>query len=100
MNLSRLSRWILFACLLILSPHLRAQGLSAAAHHARTPSADLAIVQLENDIPDLISQADVPGRSIAVLRNARTASLHTFGLKIAKTQEPVTDATTFEAASL
>src|SRR6266478_3795362 len=100
MNLSRLSRWILFACLLILSPHLRAQGLSAAAHHAKTSSPDLAIVQLEKDIPDLMSQADVPGLSIAVLRNGRTAWLHNFGIKNTKTKEPVTDATIFEAASL
>jgi len=101
MNLSRLSRWILFAAgLLILCPHLRAQGLSAAAHHAKTSSPELAIVQLEKDIPDLMNQADVPGLSIAVLRNGRTAWLHNFGIKNTKTKEPVTDDTIFEAASL
>src|SRR5439155_14647540 len=100
MNLSRLSRWILFACLLILSPQLRAQGLSAAAHHAKTSSPDLAIVQLEKDIPDLMSQANVPGLSIAVLRNGRTAWLRKFGVKNTKTKAPVTDDTVFEAASL
>jgi CubicO group peptidase (beta-lactamase class C family) len=101
MNLSRLPRWMLFAAgLLILCPHLKAQGLSAAAHHAKTSSPDLAIVHLEKDIPDLMSQADVPGLSIAVLRNGRTAWLHNFGIKNTKTKEPVTDATIFEAASL
>jgi CubicO group peptidase (beta-lactamase class C family) len=101
MNLSRLSRWILFAAgLLILSPHLRAQGLSEAAHHVKTASPDLAIVHLEKDIPDLMSQADVPGLSIAVLRNGRTAWLHNFGIKNTKTKEAVTDDTIFEAASL
>jgi CubicO group peptidase (beta-lactamase class C family) len=47
-----------------------------------------------------MSQADVPGLSIAVLRNGRTAWLHNFGIKNTKTEEPVTDATIFEAASL
>jgi len=101
MNLSRLSRWILFAAgFLIFCPHLGAQGLSAAAHHANACSPDLAIVHLEKDIPDLMSQADVPGLSIAVLRNGRTAWLHNFGIKNTKTEEPVIDATIFEAASL
>jgi len=101
MNLSRRSRWILFAAgLLILCPHLRAQGLSEAAHHAKTSSPDLAIVHLEKDIPDLMSQADVPGLSIAILRNGRTAWLHNFGIKDTKNKQPVTDDTIFEAASL
>jgi CubicO group peptidase (beta-lactamase class C family) len=101
MNLSRLSRWMLFAAgLLILCPHLTAQVLSAAAHRAKTSSQDLVIVQLEKDIPDLMNQADVPGLSIAVLRNARTAWLHDFGIKNTKTKEPVTADTIFEAASL
>ena len=101
MNLSLLSRRMLFAAgLLILGPPLRAQDLSAAAHDAKTSSPDLAIVQLEKDIPDLMSQADVPGLSIAVLRNGRTAWLHNFGIKDTKTKQPVTDDTIFEAASL
>ena len=101
MNLSRLSQWMLLAAgLLILSPYLSAQGLSAAAHHSKTSSSDLAIVQLEKDIPDLMSQAEVPGLSIAVLRNGRTAWLRNFGIKNTKTKEPITDDTVFEAASL
>jgi CubicO group peptidase (beta-lactamase class C family) len=78
MNLSRLFRLLLFAAgLLILCPSLGAQGVSVA-HHAKTSSPDPAIVQLEKDIPDLMSQADIPGLSIAVLRNGHTAWLRNF----------------------
>ena len=100
MNLSRLFRLLLFAAgLLILCPSLGAQGVSVA-HHAKTSSPDPAIVQLEKDIPDLMSQADIPGLSIAVLRNGHTAWLRNFGVKNTNTKEPVTDDTVFEAASL
>ncbi|HEX9234096.1 MAG TPA: serine hydrolase domain-containing protein [Candidatus Acidoferrum sp.] len=100
MNLSRLFRLLPFAAgLLILCPSLGAQGVSVA-HHAKTSSPDPAIVQLEKDIPDLMSQADIPGLSIAVLRNGHTAWLRNFGVKNTKTKEPVTDDTVFEAASL
>lgn len=45
-------------------------------------------------------QADVPGLTIAVLRNGKPYWQHNFGVKNTKTNEPVTDDTIFEAASL
>lgn len=56
--------------------------------------------RLERDLPGMLKEADVPGLSIAVIRNGEVAWQHAFGVKDSKTKEPVTDSTVFEAASL
>jgi CubicO group peptidase (beta-lactamase class C family) len=56
--------------------------------------------RLERDIPTLMKEADVPGLSIALVRNGEVGWQHAFGLKDAKTHEPVTENAVFEAASL
>jgi len=56
--------------------------------------------QLERDIPPMMSEASVPGLSIALVKDGQVAWQHAFGVKDAKTKEPVTDTTVFEAASL
>ena len=56
--------------------------------------------QLERDIPPMMSEASVPGVSIALVKDGEVAWQHAFGVKDAKTKEPVTDNTVFEAASL
>lgn len=58
------------------------------------------IVRLERTIPQLMKDGDVPGLSIALVRNGEVVWHHGFGVKNAKTNEPVTDDTVFEAASL
>src|SRR4029453_2498043 len=63
-------------------------------------SADPAIARLQSNIPKLMKQADVPGLSIAILKHGQTFWSHNFGVKNARTNEPVTDETIFEAASL
>jgi CubicO group peptidase (beta-lactamase class C family) len=78
-------------CSLFLAASLYPQNLSP---DAASPA------QLEKDIPDLMHQADVPGLTIAVLRHGKPYWQHDFGVKNTKTNEPVTDDTIFEAASL
>src|SRR5579871_557835 len=56
--------------------------------------------QLENDAPELMKKFGVPGLEIAVIRHGKTIWLHSFGVKNTKTGQPVTNDTTFEAASL
>jgi len=73
---------------------------SALATPQDSPSTDPVIAQLEKDIPELMRQADVPGLSIAVLRDSKLFWSRNFGVRNAKTGEPVTDDTIFEAASL
>ena len=75
------------------SPLLRAKR-EPAAHAGAT------VVQLEKDVPDLMKKDGVPGLSIAVIRGGKTTWVHGFGTKEAKTDEPVTGETVFEAASL
>ncbi len=65
----------------------------------KTKQAQL-IAQLEKNLPLLMKEADVPGLSIAIVREGKLAWQRGFGVMNAKTNEPVTDATVFEAASL
>ncbi len=58
------------------------------------------IARLEKLIPNLQKQADVPGLSIAVVRNGELAWSRGFGVTNAETRQPVDDDTVFEAASL
>jgi CubicO group peptidase (beta-lactamase class C family) len=76
-----------------------------AAKPAATPLQTKAkkeqiVAQLERRIPQLMKDGDVPGLSIALLRNGELVWHHGFGVKNTKTNEPVTDTTVFEAASL
>ena len=58
------------------------------------------ITRLEQIIPHLMSEGDIPGLSIALIRNANVAWSHGFGVKNSETKDPVDDDTVFEAASL
>ena len=58
------------------------------------------IAKLEQGVPQLMKEGDVPGLSIALLRDGELVWHHGFGVKNTKTNEPVTDDTVFEAASL
>ena len=58
------------------------------------------IARLERDVPHLMAEGEIPGLSIAVVRNGNIAWSRGFGVKNSETQEPVGDNTVFEAASL
>jgi CubicO group peptidase (beta-lactamase class C family) len=58
------------------------------------------IARLEQSVPQLMKDGGVPGLSIALLRDGELVWRHGFGVKNTKTNEPVTDDTVFEAASL
>ena len=73
--------------------------LSSAKKETVTPSG-ATIQQLEKDIPELMKKDGVPGLSIALIRGGKTTWVHGFGIKEARTGQPVTDETVFEAASL
>jgi CubicO group peptidase (beta-lactamase class C family) len=62
--------------------------------------ADAGIAKLQHDLPDWMRQGDIPGVSIAVLRHGRTAWVGSYGIANKATQQPVTDRTLFNAASL
>lgn len=88
-----------FACgLLLVSTFSRAQQ-SDVGSPAVLP-AKAAIAKLEADIPSLLQQADVPGLSIALIRNGKLVWSGAFGVSNADTKKPVDAHTVFEAASL
>jgi len=66
------------------------------------PSVEFAasVAKLQADIPALMKEADIPGMSIAVIRNGKVAWHNNFGVKNSKTEQAVDDNTVFEAASL
>ena len=59
-----------------------------------------SVAHLESEIPRLMSQADIPGLSLAIIRNGKIAWLHNFGVKNSETKQAIDDSTIFEAASL
>jgi len=74
---------------------------SPAAPPARAQTQTERIARrLEQRIPPLLREAGVPGLSIALLRDGELVWHRGFGVKNARTGEPVTDGTVFEAASL
>ena len=85
-------------CLLI---HLCASSQQAGpvAQQKSQPVATV-IKQLEKDIPQLMKDADIPGLSAALIRDGKLVWRKNFGVADAETNEPVTDETIFEAASL
>src|SRR5690242_21838471 len=72
----------------------------ASAQSRRAAARDAAIAKLQSDIPDLLSQGNVPGMSIAVIRGGKIFWHNNFGVKNLKSAEPVDDSTVVEAASL
>jgi len=62
--------------------------------------ADATIAKLQHDLPDWMRQGEVPGVSIAVLRHGKTAWIGSYGVANKTTQQPVTERTVFNAASL
>ena len=80
--------------------------LAACARRARSSEASLAtdrlvhlISDLEQQIPQLMAAAHVPGLTIAVVRDGQLFWRRAFGVKSVMTREPVDNDTVFEAAS-
>lgn len=58
------------------------------------------VAALQNRVPELMKAANVPGVALALIRDGKTFWSQGFGVRDAKSQQPVTDDTIFEAASL
>jgi CubicO group peptidase (beta-lactamase class C family) len=75
-------------------------SLSPSAEKKITPPSGATIQQLSKDVPELMKKNGVPGLAIAVIREGKTTWVGGFGIKEAKTNQPVVEDTVFEAASL
>lgn len=76
------------------------QAKQSPAPLLTSTSIDSITARLERDLPALMTAADVPGVSIALIRNGSVAWVRGFGVKDSKSKDPVTNETVFEAASL
>lgn len=91
---------IAFAATLTVSVLLAGQSKQVSPQiQANAKQAEI-VARLEALIPRLLSDGDVPGLSIALVRDGKVAWHRGFGLANASTKDPVTDDSVFEAASL
>ena len=80
----------------IVSGVMGQQNLSAnKGAKLDAPSESLVVA-----LSELMKKGDVPGMSIAVIRDGKLAWNRGFGVKNSSTKEAVTEETVFEAASL
>jgi CubicO group peptidase (beta-lactamase class C family) len=80
--------------------------LAACARRTRSSDASSAtdhsahlIADLEQQIPELMAAAHVPGLTMAIVRDGQLFWRRAFGVKSVTTREPVDNDTVFEAAS-
>ena len=91
----------LVAVLAILAPcSLHAQGAAGQNEPPLKNPDQATIAALKKRIPELLKEGSVPGLSLALIRDGKTYWVQGFGVRDAKTGQPVTDDTIFEAASL
>src|ERR1044071_9585712 len=93
----------LMAALALLMPahQIFGQGKDKLAGASKPDAATQKLIaRLESRIPALMSAGDVPGLSIAFIKDSKTVWSRGFGYKNAETKEPVDDLTMFGAASL
>jgi len=102
-GLMRRTRWILLVFVfLALLPEssLEAQiNLSTPATTLQKPDKT-TIAALQKRLPELMKGGNVPGVSLALIRDGKTFWSQGFGVRDAKGGQPVTEDTIFEAASL
>jgi CubicO group peptidase (beta-lactamase class C family) len=96
---------IAFLLLLSLTPPSLAQRNARKVKQSaasRKPIADVQsdILRLSGRVSQLMSEGDVPGLSIALIRDAKIYWARGFGFKDINTKAPVDVSTMFEAASL
>ncbi len=74
--------------------------LFAAALSSQAPLTDGLPATLEREIPRLMKEADIPGLSMAIVRDGKTVWSGVFGVQSRATNVSVDENTMFEAASL
>src|SRR5215472_13521939 len=85
---------------LLLLAAAASQAAGQRAPHPTTVVKDGPGPRLDELVPRLMREGDVPGVSVAVVRDGSVVWHRAFGVKDAGTGAPVDDNTIFEAASL
>jgi CubicO group peptidase (beta-lactamase class C family) len=89
-----------FFILLSLSSSSQVTFIEYKTRASRLPETKEIIGRLTHDIPQLLQKADVPGMSIALIRQGELVWTGAFGSANVDTKKAVTVNTVFEAASL
>ncbi len=92
-----------YAKIVVLIFLILALTLSAATQNlspSKNGTSDASAERVAAALPDLMKKGDVPGISVAVIRDGKLAWNRGFGVKNSTTKEAVTEETVFEAASL
>jgi len=101
MNGFRRWLWIAFTLGAITVPYSVRANTSTGEKIPPLQKPDAAtIAALKKQVPELLKEATVSGLSLALVRAGKTYWLHSSGVRDAKTGQPVTEETIFEAASL
>jgi CubicO group peptidase (beta-lactamase class C family) len=92
---------LLLACCLSRSQQQKQVATTINNSQWNNPATTKAIIaRLEKDVPHLLREADVPGISVALIRDGKLIWSGAFGVMNTETKKPVTAETVFEAASL
>ncbi|MCP3975888.1 MAG: beta-lactamase family protein, partial [bacterium] len=99
-----LSTFILASILLGMAAWGQAAARAATVSRSEPPlrlaePADAVIADLESYIPGYMSEQNIPGASIALIREGQIVWTEGFGVVNAITRQPVTSETLFEVAS-
>ena len=101
MNSWRMRLFSTMALAAVLAPGGMQADTPASSGTAPLRKPDQAtITAIEQRVPELLKAGTVPGLSITLIRGGKTYWSHGFGVRDAKTGQPVVDETIFEAASL
>ncbi len=91
--------WTAVGAGFLLAASLAAADGASLAGKLHAPEKE-ELASLERLVPRLMKDADVPGLSLAVVRDGQVVYRRVFGVRDAGTGAPVDDDTVFEAASL
>ncbi|HVI73118.1 MAG TPA: serine hydrolase domain-containing protein, partial [Pyrinomonadaceae bacterium] len=86
--------------ILVITIWITPNVVFAQKSRPRATLNNAAVSRLEQTIPHLMTEADIPGLSIAVIQDSKVIWTRGFGVTNAETKARVNDNTVFEAASL
>jgi len=100
--LVRQLRYFVMSALAVWSSFSSAYGKEAGQQEQPKPAAVQRTVvgHLQTEVPKLLARHHVPGLSMILIRNRKRVWSHAFGRKRNDREDPVTEQTVFEAASM
>lgn len=98
MNKSKIQQYIVMA--LFFSMIYSCCSQSAIEQVKTISGKSIKVIKLDSAIQSIVDSVQVPGLSIAIINDSKIVYHNTFGVANINTQEPVTNESIFEAASL